>query len=68
MSDADPVQDGFIEDLQQELLDIRAEEHLDMKRDSAITERTRSLERAVFGDPGANMHDAETQHGHAGGD
>ena len=68
MSAADPVQDGAIADLQQEILDIRSEEHLDMKRDAAGLERTRAVERVVFGKPGGNLHDAETQHGHAGGD
>ena len=68
VSAEDPVQNAKLEDLQEEQIDIRAEEHRDMKRDSAIVERVRALERKVFHKPGMGIHGAETGHLHGATD
>lgn len=59
------AEDGVrIEDLTNEVVSMRANEHLSISARSATAERLRSIERQVFGRPDGGVHDLETNHGH----
>lgn len=61
--ESNPRQDQVLEDLNEEMLNTKREEHADMTRDASAIERIRSLERHIFSKPGGGIYDAETHHG-----
>ena len=63
------AEDGVrIQDMGEEIIGLRAEEHLALKARAATVERVRALERETFGGPGPGTHDTESGHGHGAHD